>query len=75
MGAFGVVPVAECVELLLQFRDGFCGGLCADPFFEGLVEAFYFSLGLWVSGSTIFLFDAVVFKEFFEGGFSSFGAG
>ena len=58
MDALGVVDVPELVELCLEFGDGVGAGLCGEPAFEGLVEAFDFSLGLGVAGVAVLLCDA-----------------
>ena len=49
MGADGVVVAQEPVELALQGCQVGCGGLGTEPLLHGLMEAFYFALGLWLS--------------------------
>lgn len=66
MGALGVVVVGEFVEEALQFADGGCWGFGGYPFFECLVEALNFALGLGVSWAAVFLLDAVLVEGFLE---------
>lgn len=70
-----VVVLGEFVELLLQLSNCLCWWLSFYPAFECLVEAFDFALGLWVSGSAVFLLNAVVVEGFLEGVASSFSTG
>ena len=65
--AFGVVHGLEVLQLSLQVFDGQCWWLGLEPFFEGAVEAFDFSLGGWFSGASVFLFDVEVCQELLEG--------
>ena len=51
------------------------GWLLGEPAFLCLVEAFNLSLGLWVSGRTVLLFDAEDREKVFEGVSSSCEAG
>ena len=53
-----VVEVAEPVELGLEVGEGGGGGLCGEPAFQGLVEAFDLALGLRVVGVAVLLGDA-----------------
>src|SRR5699024_4735470 len=55
-------------------RQGLCWWSGFEPFFQGLVEPFDFSLCLWVCGTAVFLFDAVGFGEFLETGFAAFSS-
>lgn len=66
MRALCVVVLGEFVELLLELSDCFCWWSCFDPAFECLVEPFDLALSLWVSGSAVFLLDAVVVEGFLE---------
>jgi hypothetical protein len=55
--ALGVVDGAEGVELGLHVGEVGWSGSWGQPAFEGLVEAFDFSLGLGVAGVAVFLDD------------------
>lgn len=46
VGAFVVVDVAELFQLFVEVFEGVGARLAGQPAFEGLVEAFDFSLGL-----------------------------
>jgi len=63
VSAFGVVEAAEGVEQGLHV--GQCGRAWAwsKPAFEGLVEAFDFSLGLGVAGVAVLLDDSQVGQQ------------
>ena len=53
-----VVVVDEGVEQGLQLGDGGrLVGLGAEPFFQGLLEAFDFALGVWMVGLAVLLGD------------------
>ncbi len=58
-----VVVVDEVVEVGLEFGDGACWWVGAEPSFECLVEAFDFAAGGGVVGSGVLL-DDVVSGEF-----------
>ncbi|GAA1171508.1 hypothetical protein GCM10009631_08240 [Corynebacterium glaucum] len=75
MGALGVVVVGEFVELVLELVDGFCWWSGIEPVFECLVKPLDFALGLRVAWAAVFLLDAVVVEEFFEGVSASFASG
>ena len=66
MWSAGVVVVAECIELGLQFGDVGGSWSCLEPLFEGLVEAFDFPLGLGMVGFAVLLLDAEVEQFDFE---------
>ncbi len=58
VGALVVVVAGEGVELGLELGEvGGLGCLGAEPFFEGLLEAFDLALGLRVAGLAVFLLD------------------
>lgn len=73
--ALGVVVVSEFVELFLQLGNCFGWWLGCDPPFECSVESFDLALGLRVSRAAVFLLDAVVCQDFFEGVSPAFAAG
>lgn len=57
--ADGVAVLGEGMQLSLYFGDGAgLGRLGADPFLEGLVEAFDLAAGLWVVGPGVLERDA-----------------
>lgn len=48
VGAFVAANVLELGQLFVELLEGVRAGLAGEPFFQGLVEAFDFALGLWV---------------------------
>ena len=71
-----VVVVGELVEEGLQVGDGgWLGGSSAEPFFQGLLEAFDFAAGGGVVGSGVLLGDVEADEFGFEGVASASSAG
>src|SRR5690625_2310282 len=54
VGALIVVNGPKVIELFLEYFHRLGAGLGGEPFFEGLVESFNFSLGLGVAGDPFF---------------------
>src|SRR5690625_4303387 len=66
VGALIVVNGPKVIELFLEYFHRLGAGLGGEPFFEGLVESFNFSLGLGVAGGSVFLGDSQRGEQVFE---------
>ena len=59
VAAFVVVDLAEALQVVFRAARS-AAGLCGQPAFQGLVEAFDLALGLRVAGVAVLLSDAKV---------------
>jgi hypothetical protein len=65
--AFVVVDLPEFGQLFVQLLHGVGAGLPGEPFFQGLVEALDFALGLRVVRGAVLLCDAQSGNQVLEG--------
>jgi hypothetical protein len=72
MWPFGVVVLAEFIQLLLKLADCCCLWLFFEPFLQRLVEPLYFTLGLWMPWAAVLLLNHVFGQQYFESVSSSF---
>ena len=61
-----VVDFLEFIELLLEFCESVCWFSAAQSFFQCLVEAFDFALGLRMVGLAVLLNDSKLCQEVFK---------